>query len=190
MKRLLVSLLSLICVLTLSSCDNLTNTPMLVTTENTESDVADTSGNSQNDDEKTFNLCDTVKVNNWNITVNSLEYKKSIPNGEYFEFTPDSGNKYAVANITIKNIGTSADTFLNTFSLTSNSVNLIYDDKYNYSSCRLLGSDDDLHDKTCNPLTEVTGIIAFQVPEEVESSDKPLHLTIVDKSTNLIVKIR
>ena len=193
MKKLFVMLVSLICVLSLSSCFSLVHFPTMVSSEDNGADVSDTSDTSvesKTSAQQTFNLGDTVEMNDWYVTVNSFDFRESIKTSEYFGFTPDSGNKYAVANITIKNVGTSAATFFDTISFTGGSVRLIYDNKYKYSSSRLLGSDEDLHDETCNPLTELTGIMAFEVPDEVESSDKPLHLTIVNGNTKFIVKIR
>lgn len=141
--------------------------------------------------EKTeFLIGDTVTLNDWDITVHSIEFVDSIPNGELLQFTPGEGNKYALLHMTIKNVGTAVNTFSPTISFGKNGVMLIYDGQYEYAASRLLGHSDDLHDKSCNPLVEASGFIAFSVVNEVAKTDKPLVARIADSNNTYTVKLR
>ncbi len=76
------------------------------------------------------------------------------------------------------------------FTLNNSGVKIIYDGTYEYSSSNLLGYDKDLHDKQLNPLTELNGIIAFSVVNEVKDSNKPLVVRIVNNNVKLNIKLR
>lgn len=112
----------------------------------------------------------------WEITVDSIEIKDRVADNEYFGYTPDEGNRYVVVNLTVKNVSKDASTFYSSFSFNTVGMKIVYDDKYEYSSSMLITIDNDLHDKTLNPLTSVSGFIAFSVTEEALSSDAPLTL--------------
>ena len=46
---------------------------------------------------------ETIVFDEWEITVNSVEVKESIPISKYTQYTPEEGNVYIVVNTTIKN---------------------------------------------------------------------------------------
>ncbi|KAK9679475.1 hypothetical protein QE152_g39972 [Popillia japonica] len=48
---------------------------------------------------------------------------------------------------------------------------ILYQDKYEYSGTNLLGYGDDLHNKSLNPLTTLTGVLAFEVVDEAANSN-------------------
>lgn len=184
MKKLLCSILIVVSICSaFSGC---------VTTANAPAHLVDSSDiSSEISSSFDYQVGDKVALNDWHITVDKFKFAKSIKNGEYFKFKPDDGCQYAVCYLTIKNMGTEADTFLNYYTVfENNSIKLLYDETYYYSPTELLGHADDLHFKTCNPLVEVSGIIAFSVPDEVVESDKPLVLKITDNNNTYGVSIR
>ncbi len=193
MKKTIAFTLTALLMLSLVSCNAESNKPTLVTESGTNvsgatAEPPETSALETNATE-TFAIGDTVSVGDWNVTVNSFEFLDSIANGDYFSFNPDDGNKYAVANVTVKNVGSSSNTFLKSYSA-KDGVSIKYDGQYTYSSTHLLGLDTDLHDQTLNPLTEFSGIIAFSVPNEVVESDGPLTLNLKCDRTEMIINLR
>ena len=92
--------------------------------------------------------------------------------------------------MTVKNLGTQSDTFLPSFA-TSKDVKgkIIYQDKYEYSSSTLLGYADDLHDKNLNPLSSVSGILAFSMPTDAANSGELiLSISSGRDSINFVLK--
>lgn len=140
--------------------------------------------------DETFAIGDVIKLNGWNITVNSVSFEEKIAQSQYFSFTPDEGSVYLVLDITVKNVGTTADSFMPSFSLNNSGAQIIYDDTYKFSCSTLLGYDKDLNDKHLNPLAEANGILVFSVVNEVKDSDKPLIARIVDDNVKLDIKLR
>lgn len=188
MKKTITIILAALLTLSLFSCSQESNKPVLVTEGDSNSNKT-TESQTETEAPKTFAIGDTISISDWNITVNSFEFLDSIANGDYFSFTPDDGNKYAVANITVKNVGNSSKTFLQSFS-SKDSISIQYDGQYTYSSTNLLGHDADLHSKTLNPLTEVSGIIAFSVPNEVAESDGSLALNLQCDRIEMIINLK
>ncbi len=148
------------------------------------------SGSIDGEAEETFAIGDLIKLNDWEISIDGVEFKEEISTSPYLAFTPDEGNVYAEVAITVKNTGKESETFLPTISLENTKIKILYDGDYEYSASRLIGYEDDLHDKQLNPLTSVTGCIAFEVPSEVSSSDKPLTLVLTDDNVTLNVALR
>lgn len=116
-------------------------------------------------------------VGDWEIILDSFEITDAIDN-TFGSFVPADGNKYVVANITVKNTGTSADTFIGSYTFGSDDIKskILYQGKYEYSGTNLLGHSDDLHNKSLNPLTSLTGILAFEIVDEAANSEE-LQLT-------------
>lgn len=110
---------------------------------------------------------ETVTLNKWEITVNSAETTERIENSAYTAFTPDEGNVYITANVTIKNTDTNSATFLPSFSMGKEiKAKLVYGD-YEFSSTNLLGYSEYLHNTTLNPLSSKTGVISFSVTKDI-----------------------
>ncbi len=193
MKRISLIILTAILVMALTtSC--VSSNPQKVDDSKdpsvNSSEVDNQSSPSKGTDDETFSIGDVIKLNDWNVTVNAMSFEEKIAQSEYFGFTPDEGNVYLVLDITVKNVGTKADCFLPSFTLNNSGVKIIYDGTYEYSSSNLLGYDKDLHDKQLNPLTELNGIIAFSVVNEVKDSNKPLVVRIVNNNVKLNIKLR
>lgn len=127
---------------------------------------------------KAHEIGETITFGIWEITLNLFTTSSEIE-ADYLCFKPDEGNIYLVGNITIKNIGTDAGTFLPSFSLSQDvRARIIYDGTYEFTPINLLGHNDDLHDETINPLSSKTGIIVFSVAEEAAESEKSLVLIL------------
>ena len=129
--------------------------------------------------ESAYAIGDKVTVGNWEITVESFDVKDQVP-ASYGSFKPDSGNKYVVVNLEVKNNGSSMETFWPTVSFGKDYVKaIIAYGEYTFSSSQLLGHEDDLHDTALNPLSSKKGIIAFSVAEEAAISGE-LQLKIIE----------
>lgn len=117
---------------------------------------------------------DIITIDDWEITLNSFYVTDSIKNSEYTSYEADEGSKYVVVDLTVKNLGTKANTFVEYISLTNEKVTckIIYQNKYEYSSTNLLAYDNDLHHTTLNPLESYTGILAYSVVDEAAQSNE------------------
>lgn len=188
MKNKQIIVASVMCVALLSGCGTTTNeTPAQSATESTP--IAESSSTTMNDEEssseisseetkveQTFKIGETVTTQNWEITVNSIEALSEVKD-DFMGFKPDEGNKYVVANVTVKNIGKEADSFLPSFGLNDDiSAKLMYED-YEFSGTNLIGHSEDMHDAHINPLSSKTGIMAFSVAADV--ADKIDELSLV-----------
>ena len=138
----------------------------------------------------TVAIGETATIGGWEITVTSVEYAS--------ELTPISqspvanntlsaseGNQFAIVNVQVKNISEDLESFLPSTSFVEHTEEtLIYDGKYNYngrSTEGLISTFNSLVDKVVSPLETKTGYIAFDVPNEVAESEKPLQLKIEQK---------
>ena len=120
--------------------------------------------------QKVYFLGDTVEIGNFQITAESVEVTDRVasPISETVVFKPEEGSKYVVINTSVKNIGTDNNTFLPPIIAVKKdiSVKLVFGE-YEFKSTSLLGHSDDLHTTSLNPLSSKTGLIAFQVADEV-----------------------
>lgn len=120
---------------------------------------------------------DSATIDNWSVVVSDFYFADKIADGEFFQYSPDEGNLYAVVSAQVTNNGKESDTFLPAFATNSDvKADIYYAGEYEYSAS-LLMMDDDLHDSTLNPLTSKSGIIVFSVPEMIESSEETLSVT-------------
>lgn len=63
----------------------------------------DTSSNveSSNSEVNTYKIGDIIKTENWEITVNSVKALIEVKS-DYVAFKPDEGNKYIIADVSVK----------------------------------------------------------------------------------------
>ncbi len=201
MKKLICLILSLLCVLPFTSClveldtNDTGESPSLVSGNQSNTQGLDTnpndtdSGNAMDTEPVTFSIGDVVKLNDWNVTVNSFEFV-DILQEDFARYEPDEGNKFAVIHMTIKNVGSTEQTFLERYSFEDNDAKLIYDGQYEFSIKELLSYGPDLRSCTMNPLAEKTGVIVFEVVKELTESDKPLVLKIMNNNVALNINLR
>ena len=120
-----------------------------------------------------------------------IKLTDTIKQSDYFGFKPEDGNKYLTVDITVVNNGKNASKFLPSFGMGDDiSAKLLYQSDYEFSATNLLGYDKELHDSTVNPLSTKSGIVAFEIPDSVASSDEELILVISAGKKNLQFKIR
>lgn len=194
MKKLSIAAVTIFCAVVLSGCGTTTptqqstpqtiSTTQNVSTSSTEtqsmptSTAEDTSSKAEstNSEANTYKVGDTIKTENWEITVNSVKALTEVKS-DYVAFKPDEGNKYIIADVSVKNIGKEADTFLPSFGLTSDiHAKLRYED-YEFSGTTLVGHSEDMHNSRINPLSTKSGIMAFSISSEI--ADKLDNLSLV-----------
>ena len=142
--------------------------------------------------ETDFSIGDTAETETWKMTLSDIEFVEKIESSAYIYYAPKTeGYKYFVARLTIENTGKNAHTFLSSFSYGDDfRTKLLYGDGYEFSRVNLLGYDQDISDKSLNPLSTLSGEIVFEVPPEVENSDEPLTLVFKNTKNSISFKIR
>lgn len=184
MKRTLIALLTCMTVF-LTACS---------TTELKESlnDVADSITNggettataeptaTPKPKDKVISIGKKGSVGDWKFTVKKCTIKKKIKSGSYRYFEASKGEKFVLFNISVRNNGKKAATFLPRFGYENEMVcaTLYYKDKYEYKPTQLLAFDKDLLTDTIQPLTTEKGVIAFEVPNKVAKNKKNMKLRI------------
>ena len=151
-------------------------------------------GNTPDAEEETlYNIGDTVNIDDWEITVNSVEVTDKVPNKTYGTvetyFSPEEGNKYVVFNVTIKNLSTDSSTFLPIAAMGDYVKVKIQYGEYDFSSTNLIGHSDELHQTGLNPLSSKTGILAFDIAEEVVNDFDALRLVFYTKKENRVFQL-
>lgn len=123
--------------------------------------------------EKTIPVGEAVAFGDWEVTVKGCGLKNDWPvsDSEYnvMTYNPDEGNIYFAVEMSIKNNGKTAETFLQTFS-TKQSAKLIYNGEYTYTPVNLLGADHTVGGRSVGPLSTYTGWLVFSVPEGLEGA--------------------
>ena len=163
-------------------------------TEGSDSAATSTAAVSSNaessaEEVSTVAIGETATIGGWEITVTSVEYAPELtPISQSSMAVPipaSDGNQFAIVNVQVKNISEDLESFLPSTSFVEHTEEtLIYDGKYNYngrSTEGLISTFNSLVDKVVSPLETKTGYIAFDVPNEVAESEKPLQLKIEQK---------
>lgn len=169
MKRKLSILLAFAIVCCMSGC-GVTPANSNNTTPSSQTSSSETVSESSTSSEEVAQIHkpgETVKLGNWEITVNSAEAVDKIDGNYNTAFKPSEGNKYVVINTTVKNVDTNSDTFLPSISMSKDVKVKVHYGEYEFSSTSLLAHNDDLHDTTLNPLSSKTGIIVFSVVSNI-----------------------
>lgn len=118
------------------------------------------------------------------IKINSVDEKTSLPAGILTEYTPNSGAKFIVANITVKNISREMYSFLvSNFQLYSSNGN-------KYSPSAMLTAQNYLNAGSINPSLSITGDVGIEVPESMKISDFTLKFQGLASSKSLNFKLK
>ena len=138
----------------------------------------------------TVAIGETATIGGWEITVTSVEYApelkavSSSPMGSD-TISASDGNQFVIVNVQIKNINSSSQIFLPDTPISGyTQETLIYDGTYEYrgrSTTSSLNIFNSVIHKVVSPLETKTGYIAFDVPNEVAESEKPLQLRIEEE---------
>lgn len=195
MKKRIIAPICVALVLGATACGSSSNESTTTTTAVAETTVEETAETTEAEtteevttqvepEETNLTLGEMTTLGDWEITANSYEVTKSISSSAYTSFKADEGSSYVVVNVTVKNTGTSAASFLPSFTMGDDVMaKIIYQDKYEYSSSQLLAYSDDLHSAHLNPLESKTGIIAFSVVDEAANSDELLFKLYTNSKT-------
>lgn len=141
-------------------------------------------------EEELLSLGDKATVGNWKFTVKGISVKGKIPNGDYYAFEPDKGEKFVCINISVKNNGKEEATFLPRIAYNDEVIAQLYYEDYEYKATELVSYDKDLCGESIKPLTTKKGIIAFAVPAKVAKKKGKLTLKIgtADESVTYSLK--
>ncbi len=159
----------------------------------TSTAAVSSSAESSAEEVNTVAIGETATIGGWEITVTSVEYAPEltpISQSPSFKHTisASEGNQFVIVNAQIKNTSEDLDIFLPDSSFTEyTKETLIYDGKYNYngrSTEGTMGTYNSLINEVVSPLETKTGYIAFDVPNEVAESEKPLQLKIEHKKNS------
>lgn len=146
---------------------------------------------SSEDPDLPLSVNDEGILKDWSVTVTEVEIVDKIQQGEYFSFNPAEGHKYLRVDCTVTNNGTDAGRFLSTITAAGHATaKVLYQDTYEYTSTNLLGCTEELHDTSFNPLSTKEGIIVFEIPDSVASSDEELILVFKMGRKEIRYKIR
>lgn len=190
MKKFILLILIAILTFTMSACDSETNTSANNSGVNTTNDSQQ---NNEIEQSENTNLAigETATLGDWEISVTDFSFTTKIDVNQYLYFTPDEGNQYAIVSLSVTNNAKESDTFLPSFSTTSDvHAKICYGDGYEYSSSYLIGYDKDLHDSSMNPLTSKEGVIIFPVPDLVANSEDELLLILSQGNKEIIFTLR
>ena len=183
MKKVLNTIAAIMCVLALNGCATAkksTQKNEQTVTENSETQFVQSTASSETVQENAYKIGDAIKTDKWEITVNSVDVTDELKE-EFIKFEPDEGNKYLVITLTAKNIGKEKDTFLATYS-SKIKLKVNYKD-YEFSGTNLIGYDNNLIGKSANPLSSISGIVAFEIADEIADYKDEMSLTIKDLSS-------
>ena len=124
-------------------------------------------------------------ISTWEITLTDFNFADDVEASWLTSYTPEDGCQFAVANLTVTNMGRTAEIFAPIIAINNDiTVKIIYGE-YEYTATYLIGGDENLLNKQFNPLVSVSGIIVFNVPEAVYNSEEPLVLRFA-KGNNVV----
>lgn len=155
-----------------------------------EEDGTDGEEEGGSSEEELLSLGDKATVGNWKFTVKGISVKGKIPNGDYYAFEPDKGEKFVCISVSVKNNGKEEATFLPRIAYNDDVIAQLYYDDYEYKATELVSYDKDLCGESIKPLTSKKGLIAFAVPAKVAKKKGKLTLKIgtTDESVTYSLK--
>lgn len=176
-KRVLLTTITALICLSISGCGIYrTNSATTGTSQNTAmpngSSSTTTTGSAAAPEKQIIKMGETITFDNFEITLNSAETQEKIKSSEYTAFKPDEGNVYITLNLTVKNIDTEASEFLSTFPVGSDIRAKLTYGSYEFQESNLLGYSEDIHSTFLNPLSSKTGVVAFEIAEDIADLNK------------------
>lgn len=126
----------------------------------------------------------TGYVGNWEVTVNGFSFQNDVSVGLLYHYESSENGQYCLVNVTVKNIGNEAQTFLPYISFNGDTVAKILWNGYEYTRSELFFADDTLSSEQLNPLVSATGDIIFDLPYEVITSEIPPSF-VINVGTNV-----
>jgi hypothetical protein len=134
---------------------------------------SDGSHTSDAEEETIVPLGTAVNTAKFEILVNGSSNSTRINNGNYLYYEPDTGNEYAIINVTLKNISNEMESFrCSDFQL------ITLDDSIKYSPSSMIVSSGDetfFWLDSMNPSTVKTGNVVFELPQGIDLSTLKLQ---------------
>lgn len=125
--------------------------------------------------ETNYNIGDTAILNDWEVTLESAPFEKSVST-EYLSSSASDGNQFLVLNVSVKNNGTESRYF--TAMLGGVNIKAYYNQKYEYK-ITLTMIDGDMALEQIQPLATAKGFIVIEMPE-----------TVIDATESIVVKMK
>ena len=197
-SKIIIRVAAILCTVSLfftSSCSVLLKTQSSGGSSSADGSSSTSNGGSSSDteEETLYNIGDTVYIDDWEITVNSVEVTEKIANKTYGTvetyFSPEDGNKYVLFHATIKNLSTDSSTFLPIAAIGDYVKVKIQYGEYDFTSTNLIGHSDELHQTVLNPLSTKTGILAFDIADEVVNDFDALRLIFYTKKESRVFRM-
>ncbi len=147
------------------------------TSNSSKTSTTDSSAGSASEKEQVFKPVSGT-VGDWDIKVNEFTYSESVSVGLLHEYKAEDNCKYCVVNLTVKNNGKEAATFLPIITYGDATTAKVTWEDLEFVRSELVFSKDNLSTETLNPLVSTSGDIAFELPDDVIESDTPPTLII------------
>lgn len=119
-----------------------------------------------------------LSVSNWDIVITGFYFADDISATLLTEYHPDENARFAVVEMSVKNLGKEADIFLPWISYGADADVKLKCDGYTFSRSELLLSDDNITAETLNPLVSASGFVVFNMPIELTESDAEIEIVI------------
>lgn len=136
-----------------------------------------------------------VQNDNWKVTFKKAHLTSRIdpnqPDSFFMYYTAGEDRVFLDLVFEVKNISSDSSKLQNAFG----QANVTYDDQYNYSSYQLIDSTGDDVDKVyswdgLSALDTATLHVAFQIPKEVQSNNKPIDVVLNIAGQEKYIKVR
>lgn len=133
------------------------------------------------------------KIDNWNITINKYKFNDKITVDKKIASTyieAEDSMTYLVLYMEVENLGTESKVLFDVFDSEVN-IELTYNKQYNYDNGRS-DLDTDLSSiiNEIKPLQKKTGIVFFEVPTRIASSQNELSMKIYTKDESKVFNLK
>lgn len=141
------------------------------------------------DPEPTFDPI-PLEVSNWEVTITDFYFADDVDISWLLEYESDENAQYAIVEMTAKNIGKEADTFLPWFAYGDDVKVELKCNGYSYTRSELWLANDALSTEDLNPLVSASGIVVFNFPYELIESDAQIDIVISSDYKSVTATLR
>ena len=141
--------------------------------------------------QEVFEIGETATIDNWEITVNSFEFKDMILDGRW-EFAANDGHQFLYVDLTVTNIDTTPRNFINQRARGNDLLvtSAEYDDDFTFGLMRLRNYGNAIVDMQIAPLATSTGAVTYHVADRVAASNSLLQISFLHISGEVIFNLR
>ena len=129
-------------------------------------------------------------ISNWEVTIRDFRFEDYIDINAFRRYVPAENCQYAILDLTVKNLGKEMDTFLPIISFGDDVELHLICGEYVYTRSVVFLSDEDIFAELLNPLAQASGIVPFEVPQEIIESDVEIFLEITADGEKAAIPIR